>query len=397
MSSRGSHVPTSEVLGVPQGSFSLTRVPAHHNLRAWDAADEYLLTYLADREGVETEESVSRPTLLINDAFGALACALAPCQPIKWGDSVLSERATMTNLVRNGLAVGLVEQLPGSAAPAVPADIGGGSPDRLRVLIKIPKTLSLLEYQLRALRPLLSSQSTIVGAAMSRHIHSSTLSLFEEILGPTTTSLAKKKARLVFTDFDPDLDPGPRPPAASYEFGSGLSAITLPGVFANRRLDIGTRFLLDHLPVPKNGDRVLDLGCGNGIVGVTLGVSNPASTVLFSDISYLAIASARATHNRALPKGRQDEFLVTDGAEGVDDSSIDLVVCNPPFHDQHVVGYAAAQHLFAEGRRVLRSGGQLVVVGNRHLGHHVRINELFGNVKTVVSNSKFVILSATRS
>ncbi len=88
--------------------------------------------------------------------------------------------------------------------------------------------------------------------------------------------------------------------------------------------------------------------------------------------------------------------MVGDGAEGISDGSVDLVVVNPPFHDQFVVGDAVARQMFVDARRVLRPGGQLWVVGNRHLGHHVKINQLFGNVRTVASNNKFVVLQANQ-
>ncbi|MCH3701636.1 hypothetical protein LZB66_08340, partial [Campylobacter lari] len=65
------------------------------------------------------------------------------------------------------------------------------------VLIKVPKTLALLEQQLRALRKVVTSDTRIIAGAKARDIHTSTLELFEKVLGPTTTTLAWKKARLI--------------------------------------------------------------------------------------------------------------------------------------------------------------------------------------------------------
>ncbi len=368
----------------PQGTFALERVPPRRNLRAWDSADEYLLNHLSETGGPVG------PLFLVNDSFGALACALSDNEPISWSDSFLSHEAVRENLASNNVDPDSIQCLPSTQTPAAGTVIG-------TVLIKIPKTLALLEYQLGQIRPFLNEETVIIGAGMVKHIHTSTLELFEKILGPTTTSLATKKARLSFTRFDPNLKPGPVLQPTSYEFGSGLAAVTMPGVFANRKLDIGTRFFLENLPTPNDGDMVLDLGCGNGILGVSLAKASPSCSVVFTDSSYLAVASAQQTAGRAFNEERSDQFVVADGADAVEDASIDLVVINPPFHDQYVVGDETARQMFADAGRVLRSGGRLLVVANRHLGHHKAMNNVFGNVKTVASNPKFVVLRSNKA
>lgn len=165
-------------------SLNLKRFPETDDvnpLQAWEAADEYLLQQLDDTE-------ISGPVLVLNDTFGALACALAEHTPYSIGDSYLSELATRENLRHNEIAESSVKFLDSTAeypqAPGV-------------VLIKIPKTLALLEQQLRALRLVVTPQTRIIAGAKARDIHNSTLELFEKILGTTTTTLAWKKARLI--------------------------------------------------------------------------------------------------------------------------------------------------------------------------------------------------------
>lgn len=382
-------VDNQSTLRVPQGTFELQRLPFRRNLRAWDAADEYVLNHLAEVGGPVGS------VLTVNDSFGALACALSDSQPTMWSDSVLSHEAASLNLEGNRIDPDGVTFLASSAD--LTSEATASSEPFGTVIIKVPKTLALLEYQLSKLRSRLGPDSVVIAAGMSKHIHSSTLDLFGKIIGPTTTSLAKRKARLAFVTFDADLKPSPAPVPTSYEYGSGLAAVTMAGVFSHRRLDIGTRFLLEHLPTPDSGADVLDLGCGNGIVGVSLAKANETCSVTFTDVSYLAVASAEATHARAFPEGRDsDTFVVGDSADAVEEESMDLVVINPPFHDQHVVGDEIAHQMFTDAKRVLRSGGQLTVVANRHLGHHKKMNQLFGNVKTLTSNSKFVILRSNR-
>ena len=80
-------------------SLTLQRFPATDDvnpLQAWEAADEYLLQQLDDTE-------IRGPVLILNDAFGALSCALAEHKPYSIGDSYISELATRENLRLNGI------------------------------------------------------------------------------------------------------------------------------------------------------------------------------------------------------------------------------------------------------------------------------------------------------
>jgi 23S rRNA (guanine1835-N2)-methyltransferase len=276
-------------------------------------------------------------------------------------------------------------------------------PARIDVLlVRVPKSLALLEDQLHRLAPAVHAGTVVIGTGMTTEIHTSTLKLFERIIGPTRTSLAVRKARLIHCTPDPALKPGPSPWPHSYELpgdvAGGLSVTNHAGVFSAERLDIGTRLLLQHLPQLSGPTRAVDLGCGNGVVGTAVAaLAGPGTEaeVVFADESHQAIASAQATfaangpHPDALA-----EFLIGDGLSGLPPGSVDLVLNNPPFHSHQATTDAIARRMFAGARAALRPGGELRVVGNRHLGYHVMLRRLFGNCTTVASNPKFVVLSA---
>lgn len=140
---------------------------------------------------------------------------------------------------------------------------------------------------------------------------------------------------------------------------------------------------------------MVDLGCGNGVVGTAVALADPDAEVLFTDESFQAVASAEATYEASGAAGRA-EFRVADGLAGVPDGSVDLVLNNPPFHSHQATTDATARRMFGGARRVLRPGGELWVVGNRHLGYHVALRRLFGNSELVASDPKFVVLRAVR-
>ncbi|MFF7486850.1 methyltransferase [Streptomyces luteogriseus] len=372
----------------PWGEPALTRFPEdpRDRLRAWDASDEYLLRHLAE-ERVPLDGTV----VVVGDRWGALVTALAAHRPAQITDSHLTQEATRANLARAGVEPGAVRLLTTQDPP----------PERIDVLlVRVPKSLALLEDQLLRLAPAVHPGTVVVGTGMVKEIHTSTLALFERILGPTRTSLAEKKARLIFCAPDPALERPGNPWPYVYTLpdgigpGAGGTVVNHAGVFCADRLDIGTRFFLRHLPAGRGG-RVVDLGCGNGVVGTSVALADPGAEVLFVDESFQAVASAEATYKANGVPGHA-EFRVGDGLAGVPSESVDLVLNNPPFHSHQATTDATAWRMFTGARRALRPGGELWVIGNRHLGYHVKLRKLFGNSRLVASDPKFVVLKAVK-
>jgi 23S rRNA (guanine1835-N2)-methyltransferase len=301
-----------------------------------------------------------------------------------WGDSEVSRRGATSNLDRNerpGLTLNFV---PSTQAPDGPFDV---------VIVKIPRSLAFLEDQLRGLRPLLAADAVVIGAGMVKNVHNSTTALFEEIVGPTKTSLARRKARLIHPVYDPALEVSSSTMPTSYAH-DGLTIVNHASVFSRERLDIGTRALLDKLPAIARGADVLDLGCGNGLVGTV--AARQGAVVTFVDESFEAVSSAQATLAGSLPDVDNATFLVADATEGIEDASMDLVICNPPFHAHGARIDDIAWRMFSGAHRVLRPSGELVVVGNRNLGHHEKLEKVFGATSVIGSTDKFVVLRSVR-
>jgi len=374
-----------QTLSVPQGEFELARYPARRRelLRAWDAADEYLLHHLYDEQWPVAGASL----LVANDGFGALSAALAAQRPQLLSDSFLAHQGALENFERNELPAENLRLLKS-------LDVPDGRIDLL--LFKVPKSLALLEDELYRLRPHLHAQTRIVGAGMTRDIHTSTLALCERLIGPTRTSLARKKARLIFCQYDPARDIGLSPYPTSYELeDTDYLLSNHAGVFSRAQLDNGTRFLLPHIAASNAPIKIADLGCGNGVLGLVAAAQNPAAELFFVDESYRAVASAEENFRRAFGE-RQATFAAGDGLAACAEDHFDLVLNNPPFHQQKAVDESVPWRMFGQARAALKKGGQLWVVGNRHLDHHVKVRRFFGHCETVDSNRKFVVLKAIK-
>jgi 16S rRNA G1207 methylase RsmC len=183
-----------------------------------------------------------------------------------------------------------------------------------------------------------------------------------------------------------------------------LTLFNTPHVFSSGKLDIGSRFFLNNFPNLAGCEKLIDLGCGNGVLGLMALKQNPQVDVTFVDESYHAICAAKASVNfllgnkaPKLPGENDDErvhFQVNHCLDGYPANSVDTILCNPPFHQQQAVGTRIARQMFRESAQVLRPGGSLYVIGNRHLNYHIELKKQFRQVSVKASDRKFVIYAA---
>ncbi|WP_394234820.1 methyltransferase [Pseudomonas anguilliseptica] len=372
------------VFSTPFAQLDLLRQPDQPNepLQAFDAADEYLLNHLHE-QGLPNGARV----LVLNDSFGALAISLAgQTQVTSSGDSHLGHLGLQVNLLRNQQPADAVTFVPASAVAQGPFDV---------VLIRVPKTLALLEEQLIRLHGQLAPNAQVIAAAMIKHLPRAAGDLLEKYIGPVQASLAVKKARLLFAT--PEAKPAPVSPYPT-RYNLEKPAIELlnhANVFCREDLDIGTRAFLPHLPKHLSRVRAADLGCGNGVLGIAYALGSPQAELTLVDESYMAVQSAEDNWRTALGQ-RPVEIRAGDGLAEQAADSLDLVLCNPPFHQQQVVGDFLAWRMFQQARAALVTGGELWIVGNRHLGYHAKLKRLFRGVEQVAATPKFVVLKAIK-
>lgn len=376
--------------------FELIRYPARHqhkSLQAWDSADELLIQQVLDQQSQATIPD--GPWLIMNDDFGTLGCMFAAQQPIWISDSEVARLSLQENLQANEL-------------PAIPIqNCLAPLPDSpALVLIKIPRTLALLEHQLAMLSEVVSENTQIIAAAKVKAVTRSVLDIFEQTIGPTKTSLAKKKSRLIFAQ--PSENKCQRQPkihnptqwTCKLPSGRQVSVSNHANVFSRQSLDIGARFLLDHMQVSEH-DNVIDLGCGNGVLGLNALDIAPQCRVTFVDESAMAVESARLNVQTNFPDSVGNcQFIQSNCLEALLDkrpsSPITKVFCNPPFHQQNTITDHIAWQMFHDAYELLNRGGHLIVVANRHLDYYHTLKRLFGGVKTLASQNKFVIFSAAK-
>jgi 16S rRNA (guanine1207-N2)-methyltransferase len=143
--------------------------------------------------------------------------------------------------------------------------------------------------------------------------------------------------------------------------GELLTFVVDAGVFSASRLDPGTALLIENLGLGRS-DRVLDLGCGWGAVGVAASRSSPAGEVVLVDVNRRA--ARLAEQNLARNAVTNASVRVGRGFEPIGSETFDVVVTNPPFR----AGREPLLALLAEVPGHLRPGGRLLLVGKGSQG-----------------------------
>lgn len=181
-----------------------------------------------------------------------------------------------------------------------------------------------------------------------------------------------------------------RPAECVYEYrGVRLTFQTDAGVFSRGEVDAGTDLLLKALPEEMDGD-ILDLGCGWGVIGISVAMKWPGTRVTLADINRRALDLSRENAKR----NRADVICTeSDGMEAFEGRQFDCVITNPPIR----AGKQVIYRMFADAAKSLRPGGQLYLVIRKQQGAEScmkYLQTLFHSVEKVSKSGGFWVLRA---
>ena len=168
--------------------------------------------------------------------------------------------------------------------------------------------------------------------------------------------------------------------------GMVFELYTAGGVFSPKRLDPGTRLLIESAKV-KKGWKLLDLGCGYGVVGIAIKKKNPAVEIFMSDPNTRAVKlanmnvklcriDAEIIHSDVFSNPRLKELL------------FDTILLNPP----QTAGKDVCFRMIAEAKKHLVKGGLLQIVARSQKGGKQlskKMEDVFGNIDEVSKKSGY--------
>lgn len=151
-----------------------------------------------------------------------------------------------------------------------------------------------------------------------------------------------------------------RTPVEAEVWGHRLSLDSGSGVFAQGRVDIGTSVLFRETD-PPTGGRILDLGCGYGVIGLACAIAAPSAVVTAVDVNQRAVLLAA---ENAASLGVADRFTASVPEDVPADAEFDEIWSNPPIR----IGKAALHELLLTWLPRLAPGGRAVMVVGKNLG-----------------------------
>lgn len=342
-----------------------------------DAADRLILDHARDL--LET----AGPVAVIGDPVTDLVLALQDRPDLRVHQDLLVDEQDLTDRAgRLGVRV--------TAHPLAPALVDGVE----LVLLRLPRSLDRLRDVAGLIAAHAAPGVTVVAGGRIKHMTTGMNDVLRECFERVDVTHARQKSRvLIATGPHAGVDPVPQRRVHLLPGIGEITVCALGGVFAGAGVDIGTRFLLDNLPDRIEGEGLVDLACGSGLVAAALALRHPDRRILATDQSAAAV---RSTQDTAAANGVLDRVGVRrdDGLSAQADDSVSFVALNPPFHDGASIDDQIAPHLFAEAARALRPGGELWTVWNSHLDHRKQLERLVGSTRQVARNAKFTVTSS---
>jgi 16S rRNA G1207 methylase RsmC len=249
--------------------------------------------------------------------------------------------------------------------------------------LKIPKSIGLLETYLQHIHANLSGDGKVICGFMTKYFNKNWIARAGKYFENVEQSKAKKKARLIILSGKKEVTPTSNIENFQYHH---LNLRQYKGVFSGGKVDKATNYLLENLQIPTAHKSVLDLACGNGIIGKWILDKTKVDEMHFLDDSHLALASAQLN----VPD-KNVQFHHNYELNAFEENSLDWVITNPPFHFENTIDISIPINLCRAAKRCLKPGGVLTIVANSNVGYEAFLKQHFTSFEIQNSDHQFKI------
>mgnify|MGYP001583249836 CR=1 FL=1 len=161
-------------------------------------------------------------------------------------------------------------------------------------------------------------------------------------------------------------------------------------VFSPQNVDKGTLAMLSTVEF-KCDDKVLDLGCGYGVVGILAAKIIGALNVVMTDIDEQSVKLSR--ENIVLNGVQEIKLYQSDGFKSIDEKDFTLILSNPPYH----VNFSVPKEFIEKGFNRLAIGGKMYMVTKRKDWYKNKLISIFGGVKITEIDGYYVFMAEKKT